>query len=421
MTEMGDAAKESSCSGSSSNSRKKLRRRRGGCESLEDTLDKWKKRNKLGEIRKPPSKGSRKGCMRGKGGPDNQSCRYRGVRQRVWGKWVAEIREPAGKFSLLNDARGHRRWLGTFATAIEAAQAYDSAAKAMYGSNAILNFPDYNSETESRTTSNSRDDNHIEKTKNHSCGVGGFKEQNGKSKEAESISRLKDEGSISRADYRSSTDLVKAEPMVKGTKEEFARVMESRGHYLQSEMKNVKAELSTDYECSNEIKEELGRSMESNQHDGLNNMHMPIYKDDDLRIDCKPFNDVEKLTMRKVMEGEGSSYCNPFEVRHDNMSIDFRDMNCYQELDLKCGINSALQAERTYDHDHFQLGSANYQQSNLAYQFQKQNPIADLLDCQNQTEEAKGSVDCSFNLWEPEFNWGSMEELGLMEPWDFGF
>ncbi|KAL1569173.1 hypothetical protein AAHA92_00684 [Salvia divinorum] len=57
---------------------------------------------------------------------------YRGVRQRQWGKWVAEIRLPQNRM---------RVWLGTYDSPEAAAYAYDRAAYKLRAEYARLNFP----------------------------------------------------------------------------------------------------------------------------------------------------------------------------------------------------------------------------------------------------------------------------------------
>ncbi|WOL03902.1 ethylene-responsive transcription factor [Canna indica] len=67
------------------------------------------------------------------GGSNPATRRYKGVRLRKWGSWVAEVRFPNSR---------ERLWLGSYPTVEQAARAFDAAVYCLRGPGAEFNFPD---------------------------------------------------------------------------------------------------------------------------------------------------------------------------------------------------------------------------------------------------------------------------------------
>uniref|UniRef100_A0ACD5Y322 Uncharacterized protein n=1 Tax=Avena sativa TaxID=4498 RepID=A0ACD5Y322_AVESA len=72
------------------------------------------------------------------------SSKYPGVRMRAWGKWAAEIRDPVSKT---------RKWIGTFSSEEEAAEAYQAERNRVHAELLAIKFRSSASEQEALSSS----------------------------------------------------------------------------------------------------------------------------------------------------------------------------------------------------------------------------------------------------------------------------
>ncbi|VVA14325.1 PREDICTED: dehydration-responsive [Prunus dulcis] len=357
---------------------KKLRKRRNGCDSIEDTLAKWKNYNDrfdfakdgVKKTRKAPSNGSKKGCMKGKGGPENSDCVYRGVRQRTWGKWVAEIREP-NNFSGVSK-KNSRLWLGTFPTAYDAAFAYDEAARAMYGGLARLNFPqntmklkEYSNSVSSGTTKTTTSSSYESSTTyNNGDEAEGLDMS---SKSAMESSRFVVGESKESSDF--FEDCAHKEPKQEtdcsvGFASQDLEVLDA----TLREAKDVKCELETEYELARNDAEETG-VFQTGSYESFN--HRPDYLHNELQVvnldsvpDGKPYyNDWESLeTLLRSnndylnnelvdVECNGRNDCNPSEDVNVEKPVTSEAMEKEFPMILESGSHNGLDDSCHYMHN----------------------------------------------------------------------
>lgn len=356
-----------------------------------DILAKWKMYNDQldpasdGGVKgtpRSPAKGSKKGCMRGKGGPQNSDFKYRGVRQRTWGKWVAEIREPIVR-TTTGLRKGTRLWLGTFSTAIEAALAYDEASKAMYGPVARLNFPDYpidpcNTSSSIRTPTASTESETT--TSNNTSEVARFSEE----------LKIKHHSKSNRSeDYCAGEE----------PKKKACNLMEVGSNERK--------------ECSpaNHVKTEVEDALDSRDCHGSNANDMLVLSG------LKPFNEVgfEKVVKMEEMEGDLAELTKSM---HPNDEAQLQD-----KLGDPCGFHgseSRLGCLQNGATDENQIGfwDRNWGRPyNVSCQTQRSNGT--VSDCGSLyfAEDAYSGLDSSLDFSRSGYDFGFLEEQGILDIW----
>lgn len=341
-----------------------------------DTLAKWKNfNNELSSLEggqehlKSPAKGSKKGCMRGKGGPENSEFYFRGVRQRTWGRWVAEIREPHSRTTKSNK-KGSRLWLGTFSTAAEAALAYDEAAKAMYGPVALLNFPENPAANSSEELTNAFSEEIVSAESNE---TGKVEELNSQLKHNNSLLENYDsseagfvKGSLEEQDCFRDTKFNQGHEFC-----EAARVSEPSSNTLNEDMERTVKEMMVSSGCN-----------------GCYDKYACLHNNTGYypELDFEPENDIEMVKVENSSGSAGSS----------------SKLDCIQNW-----------ATNDYCDQQSETPSSRYHELQTRY--------GEPPPSSNQMEETNMSSGYNFDFLRPDYDFGLSEEQKKLDLWFPGF